>query len=191
MNIFNLFRPKNRWLFYDIEVYENIGYHPDFKYVDGWDSKALMHITCIATYSSWDNAYRIHSTTSNSPNYFDDFQKLVKKATNVIGFNSVSFDDVVCAANGLKVKTDYDLLQQIWVAAGLPPVYTKGVTTAGYKLENLAQANLGVNDPPLTVPVQRGLERKPNIDQLTGKSKRYLGHLTLGCVPAPSSEVQH
>lgn len=24
-----------------------------------------------------------------------------------------------------------------------------------------------VNDPPLTVPVQRGLARKPNIDQLT------------------------
>ncbi len=142
---FNLFRPKDRWLFYDIEVYENIGYHSEFKYVDGWDSKALMHITCIATYTSWDNAYRIHASGPIPfVDDFDEFQKLVNKADKVISFNGISFDDVVCRANGLKVKTDYDLLQQTWVAAGLPPTYTKGVTVAGYNLEALAQANLGM-----------------------------------------------
>lgn len=128
-----------RWLFYDCEIIKCIGEQSGFECVDSWADHANMGISCIATYSSWDNAYRIFQADE-----LQQFQKLVNQSDRVIGFNSLSFDDKLSVANGLKVKTSFDLLSQVWVAAGLPPTYTKGVTIAGYSLEKLAQANLGM-----------------------------------------------
>ncbi|MCT7971223.1 hypothetical protein [Laspinema olomoucense] len=73
-----------------------------------------------------------------------EFEALVKQADEVVGFNSLKFDDNLCAAHGLNVRTTYDLLCEIRVAAGMPPHYVKGVTRSGYSLEALAQANLGM-----------------------------------------------
>lgn len=131
-----------RWIFYDIEIstcipQDGVDNDQGYTYCKGWDDHAGMKIACIATYSNWDEAYRIFE----QPN-FRKFQRLINQSDRTIGFNSISFDDKVCAANGLKVSTSYDLLSQIWVAAGLPPSYTKGVTKPGYNLEKLARANL-------------------------------------------------
>lgn len=137
MNFTELFRSK-RWLFYDCEIIKTIGYHSEYQWCNGWQDYESMGISCIATYSNWDNAYRIFSQET-----LDLFQKLVNKSNHIIGFNSLSFDDKLCAANRLEIKTNYDLLSQVWIAAGLPPTYTKGITTAGYSLEKLARANFG------------------------------------------------
>ena len=127
-----------RWIFYDCEIIKCIGHQPGFECVDSWGDHANMGISCIATYSNWDNAYRIFQADE-----LQQFQKLVNQSDRVVGFNSLSFDNKLCAANGLKIQTSFDLLSQTWVAAGLPPTYTKGVTIAGYSLEKLALANLG------------------------------------------------
>lgn len=74
---------------------------------------------------------------------FDNFQAIADQADLIVGFNSIRFDDMLCQANSIKIKTDYDLLQEVWWAAGMPRTYTYGVTRVGYKLENLAQSNLG------------------------------------------------
>lgn len=133
-----------KWIFYDIEISTCIpepgkDLDPSITYCKGWDDHAAMQIACIATYSSWDRAYRIFEKVD-----LPQFQRLVNRSDRVIGFNSISFDDKVCTASGLKIRTSYDLLSQVWVAAGLPPTYTKGVTKSGYSLEKLAQANLGM-----------------------------------------------
>lgn len=131
------------WLLYDIEIVNCIPQRgvqndPRFTYCEGWHDHQNMGISCISVYTNWDNAYRVFASHE-----FPDFQWLVSESDLVIGFNSVSFDDKVCAANGLQVTTNYDLLCETWVAAGLPAVFTPGTTTSGYSLEKLAQANFG------------------------------------------------
>ena len=43
-------------------------------------------------------------------------------STNMfIGFNSMDFDDRVCQANGLDVKTGYDILKENYMVLGLDP----------------------------------------------------------------------
>lgn len=130
-------------LIYDCEIIKCI---PDrnglrktgLKYCQGWDDHANMGISLIGAWLSWDNSIRIYPQGA-----FAAFQKAVNEAELIVGFNSLSFDDKLCRANGIEISTDYDLLSEVWAAAGMPRTYTYGQTRAGYKLENLAQANLG------------------------------------------------
>jgi hypothetical protein len=64
------------------------------------------------------------------------------QAQIIVGFNSSGFDDRLCQAHGIKIKTDFDLLTQVRVASGQPREYVSGVTRKGYSLQNLAIANL-------------------------------------------------
>ncbi len=130
-------------LIYDCEIIKCIpgrdGYKkPEFEYCKGWDDHANMGISLIGAWLSWDNSIRIYPQSA-----FDKFQQAVNEADLIVGFNSISFDDKLCQANGIRITTDYDLLSEVWAAAGMPRQYTAGKTRAGYKLENLAQANLG------------------------------------------------
>ncbi len=111
---------------------------PGLEYCRGWNDFKGMGIAVICAYSSWNDRYHVYLQDNLS-----DFQLLVDRAQEIVGFNSLSFDDQLCVANGLRVKTTYDLLCNIRVAAGMPPNYVKGATRAGYSLEQLAQANLG------------------------------------------------
>jgi hypothetical protein len=130
-------------LIYDCEIENCIpskdGYrNPKFKYCEGWKDYKGMGISLIGAWRSWDNSIRIYPKSA-----FSSFQKAVYRADIIVGFNSLSFDDKLCEANGIKIRTDYDLLCEVWAAAGMPRFYTYGQTRPGYKLENLAQANLG------------------------------------------------
>lgn len=130
-------------LIYDCEIIRCIpdrsGYRePGLKYCEGWRDFEGMGISLIGAWLSWDNSIRIYPQSA-----FDKFQEAVDEAELIAGFNSISFDDKLCQANGIRIKTDYDLLSEVWAAAGMPRTYTYGKTRAGYKLENLAQANLG------------------------------------------------
>lgn len=129
-------------LIYDCEIIKCIpdrsGYRdPEFEYCDGWDDHANMGISVIGAYISWEDRIKIYPQSA-----FSAFQKLVNEAELIVGFNSISFDDKLCRANGIQVETDYDLLSEVWAAAGMPRRYTYGKTRAGYKLDNLAWANL-------------------------------------------------
>lgn len=136
---------KLRWLFYDCEIMscipqpgEEIKDHA-YKYCAGWHDHANMGIACICTYTSWDNSYRVFDDDN-----LDGFKKLIAKTDRIVGFNSKSFDDKLCAANNIKISTDYDLLGEVRLAAGMPENYVKGVTRSGYDLNSLGQASLSM-----------------------------------------------
>ena len=130
-------------LIYDCEIIRCIpdrsGHRePGLKYCEGWHDHANMGISLIGAWLSWKDSIRIYPKSA-----FGAFQEAVDEAELVVGFNSINFDDKLCQSNGIRIKTDYDLLQEVWVAANMPRYYTPGETRPGYKLENLAQANLG------------------------------------------------
>jgi hypothetical protein len=136
-------KAMKKYLIYDCEIINCIpgrdGYQkPGFTYCKGWNDHANMGISLIGAYLSWKDSIVIYPQSA-----FNAFQKAVDEAHLIVGYNSISFDDKLCQANGIRIQTDYDLLSEVWAAAGMPRQYTAGVTRAGYKLENLAQANLG------------------------------------------------
>lgn len=129
-------------LFYDTEIAKLIpdkygDKDPRYRYCGGWGDFENMGIACIGVYTA-KTGYKVFLE-----NQLDQFQTLVDSCDEIVGFNSLSFDDRLMAANGINVTTTYDLLSETWVAAGMPAQYTYGVTRAGYKLENLAKTNLG------------------------------------------------
>ena len=132
---------KDRILFYDCEIARCIPdkYEDDlegYEYCDGQQDFQGMGLACIGTF--WNGQYKA---------YFEDslpaFQEIVNQAETIVGFNSVSFDDELMEANGIKIKTTYDLLCEVRVASGQPPFYTPGLTRGGYSLNALAAANIG------------------------------------------------
>ncbi len=134
---------NGKTLIYDCEIIKCIpdrdGFrNPNYQYCDGWHDHSNMGISLIGAWLSWDNSIRIYTQDT-----FDKFQQAVNQADLIVGFNSLKFDDALCRANGIEIKTDYDLLCEVWAAAGLPREYTKGITRAGYNLNQLGIANLG------------------------------------------------
>lgn len=60
----------------------------------------------------------------------------------LIGFNSRSFDDKLLAAHDLEgITTDYDLLEQVRIAAGFKAHFQSVPRGYSYKLDALAKAN--------------------------------------------------
>jgi hypothetical protein len=110
---------------------------PDLEYCRGWSDFEGMGISVIAAYDYLTDRYRIFFEDNLS-----EFAELVTQRDTIIGFNSLAFDDKLCNAHGIPVTTTYDLLCEVRKATGQPPHYRSG-TRPGYKLENLAQANLG------------------------------------------------
>ena len=126
-------------LVYDIEIVKAIPPKDGplltgIEYCAGWDDHANMGVACIGAYDFRDDRYRVF-TFGN----FKEFERLAKERL-VVGFNSVAFDDVVCGHAGIEVTTDYDLLQEIWVAAGLVRQFLYP-SHIGYGLDAMAAAN--------------------------------------------------
>lgn len=63
----------------------------------------------------------------------------------VVGYNSIGFDNPLCAAHGITIPEDksYDLLVEIWKAAGLGPKF-QYPTHIGFTLDAVCTANLGL-----------------------------------------------
>lgn len=130
-------------LFYDCEIINCIpSYYeennPKYKYCDGWHDFKNMGIAVIGTYISWLDIYQSYQGYEITA-----FQSLVNEADEIIGFNSINFNDNLLQANNISISTTYDLLCEVRVAAGMPPHYVKGLTRGGYSLGALAEINLG------------------------------------------------
>jgi hypothetical protein len=61
--------------------------------------------------------------------------------TLLIGFNSKSFDDKLLQANGINIKTDYDLLEEIRLAAFGSTRWQDTPNGCGYSLGEIGEAN--------------------------------------------------
>ena len=119
-------------LIYDVEIVKAImkGEAPleGIEYCEGWNDKAGMGISVIGAYDLIEDRYRVFTEEG-----FGEFEALASERF-VVGFNSIGFDDELCRANGINVKTDWDMLLEIWDAAG-------GRYQKGFKLDNIAEAN--------------------------------------------------
>lgn len=118
-------------LFYDCEIVNSPAVH-------GWKNFEALGISVIGAYASWlPKADRLQAFKVDR---FDQFQLLADQADEIVGFNSISFDDPLCLAHGIRVETTYDLMREVRRAAGEP---ISGPCTPGYNLAQLAQINLG------------------------------------------------
>lgn len=116
-------------LFYDCEIAKCIGYTHSYKYCEGWHDFENMGIAVIGVYAEWKlpgqrlRAYvnpsrKIAEALVKLPKIekrrywrgFRRFEQLVSEADEIIGFNSISFDDNLCQSNDIDVKTTHDLL---------------------------------------------------------------------------------
>lgn len=127
---------------FDIEIKKGIlgkneTRHPDIEYCKGWNDHQAMGISVICAYDYGENRYRVFCA-DNMPG----FQGLVNRHNVIVGFNNISFDNQVCKANGIVVPEDksFDLLREIWKAAGLGPVF-RYPSHLGYGLDAVVKAN--------------------------------------------------
>jgi hypothetical protein len=132
-------------LIYDCEIKKAIRRSSEqaiegIEYCDGWHDYDNMGISCIVAYDAIESRYRVFCDDNMA-----DFQKLVDRHDIIVGFNSLGFDNKLCAANGITVTREksYDLLAEVWVGAGLAPAY-QGPSHAGYGLDALCEVNLGM-----------------------------------------------
>ncbi len=152
-------------LIYDIEIVKAVPSPqskpngegiPGIEYCGGWGDKQNMGVSCIGAYDYTDDRYRVFMRDN-----FAEFQKLVDSHDLIVGFNSLAFDNVVCAAAGIKVPDEksYDLLVEIWDGAGVGRVFA-GKKTGGFGLDACCKANFGTeksgNGAFAPVDFQRG-----------------------------------
>jgi hypothetical protein len=139
-----------RALIYDIEIKKGIlGKGEEalagYEYCAGWHDHANMGISCIGAYDYAEDRYRVFCEDN-----MHEFSEALDKADKIVGFNSVAFDNAVIAACwapvcklpvGWQAKS-YDLLVEIWRAAGLSPAFNYK-THGGYGLDAVCERNFG------------------------------------------------
>jgi hypothetical protein len=122
-------------LIYDCEIAES----PE---VWGWKNYEKLGLTVIGAW--WNYPFpRFEAFRCDRAGDFERFQELVYRADRIIGFNSLSFDDPLCRAHGISIKTTFDVLAETRALSGQPRHYVRGVTRRGYSLDRLARANFG------------------------------------------------
>lgn len=130
-------------IIYDCEIVKAIPPKEDsarlegIEYAGGWWDFSNFGISVIGTYDYQEDRYRVFCADN-----FPEFQKLVESADVIISFNGLAFDNRLCEANGLRVPDEksYDLLVEVWAAAGLGPKY-EYPSHAGFGLDACVKAN--------------------------------------------------
>lgn len=131
------------YLIYDLEIIKCIPQRDSandarFDYCDGWNDHAGMGISVIGTI--YDNGCQVAIVPDESTVPLENF-KTVAKSHVIIGFNSRNFDDRLLAAHGINVKTDYDILEEVRIAAGFSADWRSVPKGYSYKLDAIARAN--------------------------------------------------
>lgn len=137
---------KLSMIVYDTEILKGIPSDreerlPDIEYCDGWRDFENMGVSVLTAYDWQEERYRIFMA-DNLP----EFARLVEQRDIICSFNGDGFDGPLLAANGIIVippAKSYDLLREVWRAAGLATTWQAGGSHAGYSLGALAKANLG------------------------------------------------
>lgn len=137
-------------LIYDIEIEKAIPPKDPadrldgIQYCDGWSDHANMGIACIGVYDSLAHRYRVYCQ-DNLADFvgLSSYHRELKSP--LVGFNNIAFDNAVLAANGIDIPDEccLDLLQKIWLSAGLAPTY-QGGSHNGFGLDACCKANFGL-----------------------------------------------
>lgn len=119
---------------------------PDIDYCEGWRDFDNMGIACICT---WD-LERNHGQVYLDDNIGQFFDLSEKTFAGIGGFNTLAFDNPLMVANGGSPTIFHqnpalslihlDLLVQLWLSAGLSPVFD-GPDHHGFGLDATARAN--------------------------------------------------
>lgn len=131
-------------LIYDIEIVNGVPYSgeqrtPGITYCEGWHDHANMGISVIGCYDYAEDRTRVFCGDNRQA-----FANLCKERDLLIGFNSIRFDNAVIGVTPdwgtIPEEKCYDLLREIWAAAGLGPEFDK-TTHANYGLDAMCEAN--------------------------------------------------
>jgi len=139
-------------LIYDIEIEKAIeGRNDGFRlegieYCQGWHDHKGMGISCVCAYDYEQDRHRVFFKDNSA-----EFFVLALSHDILIGFNNIGFDNKVLSAQGwfpmdvdgmpyLWDEKSYDLLREIWLAAGLGPEFVYP-SHAGYGLDAVIKAN--------------------------------------------------
>jgi hypothetical protein len=132
----------NNIIVYDLEVIKAIPTkEPRIKgieYAESWQDHANMGVSVIGAYDFAADRYRVFTKDN-----WDEFVELAIDDSTMAGFNSIPFDNAVLKAAGIVDIPEnqcYDLLREIWKAAGLGPIFLYP-SHAGYSLDAVAKAN--------------------------------------------------
>lgn len=128
-------------IIYDCEILRcipNGAYFSGYEYCEGWDDFYNMGIACIG--------YSIDFKEAQCFEWADldrrvEFLEAIDNEFEVIGFNSVKFDDKLLDANGFQVSTTYDLLEEIRIAAYGSSRWEDQPEGYSYALGKLGEAN--------------------------------------------------
>lgn len=133
-------------IIYDIEIKNAIppargSRDTNVVYCEGWDDYPGMGIACIGVYDYRADRYRVFLEDN-----LDEFRSLVEKSSIIIGFNNIKFDDQLCAANNIIIQKEksYDLLVEMWRAAGIETYFKSWLTHGGYGLDSTCDLNFGL-----------------------------------------------
>lgn len=113
---------------------------PGINYCKGWGDHAGMGISVIGVYDYVEKRSRVFLRDN-----FSEFVALANDRDLLVGFNSIPFDNKVLAACGVASFAEskcYDLLREIWKAAGLGPNFSP--RHAGYGLNDVCFKNFGI-----------------------------------------------
>lgn len=140
-------------LIYDIEIAKAILGRGETRidgvqYCDGWHDHAGMGISVIGAYDYAESRYRVFCADN-----FVEFLELCAARAPLVSFNGIGFDDKVInayAATSIhssvampREPLRYDLLAEIWLAAGLDPTFS-GNSHTGYGLDATCEVNFGL-----------------------------------------------
>jgi len=134
-------------LIYDCEIANAVPQRresiiPNINYCKGWSDFQGMGIACVTAYDYHLEQYRVFLEDN-----LNDFAALVDDSDLIVGFNNNRFDDDLVAVNGIVINPDktYDILQEIWLAAGHGYVRDRDAFEykihGGYSLDNVVQVN--------------------------------------------------
>ena len=168
-------------LVYDCEIIKCIpsrrdNQDPGLEYCKGWRDYDNMGISVIGAID-----IDTHRPFIFMPDNLSEFQDLVDSYDLLCGFNNLSFDNPLLAAHGIKVPTEksYDLLVEIWKAAGLPGHFA-GRKSGGYNLDAVIKANTefgGKTGPGGDAPIDWQRKRYGKVANYCLDDVFFTGHL--------------
>lgn len=113
-----------------------------YKYANGWEDYIGMGISVCVIYDYKTNQY-YEFTESILNTKHNEMQSIIDNAEIICGFNHIKFDVPLLEAHGFNFsdKHLYDILLQLWFAAGLNKNYNPK-THGGYSLNAVCKNNL-------------------------------------------------